>query len=432
MKTRFPFLKLLLFFSLLWMGCGKDDDGIAETKNKLIVTPDFENGFVDISWESETLSTFEKYILVRSLDSLPDQVAPPPQSWGTELYEFEVRNQLTFKDEELPRVGHFYYQLYIDLGTHYTRSKIIKVKNPKTGVSNLTFRGCVHLPESDYLFLSSHNTLGIIKYNLKTELIEANRGNYSSQFYKLFMGDAGQGQELFVFNLQSSFSALDPESLMIKQQVQLELSPGHLSTSKTGYTFFAHGSINFPSNQISVVQRSDWDIKTAENSVSGAPFISAFLDIENDIIIDASTHHMYLRSLQTDGHLTTIMEKNIDLGLDYTELKEHIAISPDGNLFMPYKSAMAFNADLELVKQNDLKSLCHLFSSDGNYIYAGGTGSVTVLNNSDFSIKETIFLEDNEAVVTHLFEIDNELVIVAHISNGGDINSDVLIIKKTL
>ncbi|MFK7807982.1 MAG: hypothetical protein AB8F74_09310 [Saprospiraceae bacterium] len=423
MKIRTSLL-YLLFLLVCWTGCNSDEDSVGndpineipeEQFEDFIVEPFLTEGYVDLSWNATDMdSTFVEYTLIRSRDSLT--VKDPSflynNSYNLNIERVSDTDETMFRDSLLPLVGDFYYQLFVKFKTHFLRSKPVRVVNPVEGF-NLSLWDCEHLPESDYLFFSYDYNKGIIKYNLKSRKIEFSSGNqYLGQTVEI--GDSGFGNELLVkTGSPGLFSVLNVEDFSIENQFQLEYSSDNLLFSKSGYIIANDQNNQFGNYRLVSIDRSNWEVKDIVFPTTIGKATIQMLSKESNSFFEASPGTLYLRNIDNNGIINTLNEATAPSSGDLLTVKRKIAISPDGNLFIPYTKSIIFNKDLELVHLIDLDSDVHLFSSDGEYLFLADLNTVYVLNTSDYNIDDQIDLALDDVEVKYLFEINNELIIVS-------------------
>ncbi|MDX1478763.1 MAG: WD40 repeat domain-containing protein [Saprospiraceae bacterium] len=117
-----PRICLFLYALLLATACSDPDITPAPFAYPLALTADQKDHSVDLNWTQVDVSSFEEYIILRSIDSIPDTPEPEVSGLTAIVARIDQRTKTTFTDFQLPIESDVYYKVYARIGGRFLMS----------------------------------------------------------------------------------------------------------------------------------------------------------------------------------------------------------------------------------------------------------------------------------------------------------------------
>lgn len=115
---------------LVWQGCddASVEPGPFEYPIKLQVNGSSSN--VALSWTEATVSTFEEYVVVRSIDPIPETKDPEVVGNQVIIARLDEIDATAFVDFSTPFEPKLYYKVFADIGERFLPSATVEVTQP--------------------------------------------------------------------------------------------------------------------------------------------------------------------------------------------------------------------------------------------------------------------------------------------------------------
>ena len=117
----------LLIAAIIYGGC-EDDLNVSPGPPvyPLEINVISSNSSVKLTWTEATVSTFEEYIIVRSIDSIPDTPEPELDGGQQIIERIDQREITTFTDFSAPIENTLYYKVFAKIGERFLISPTVK------------------------------------------------------------------------------------------------------------------------------------------------------------------------------------------------------------------------------------------------------------------------------------------------------------------
>lgn len=399
-------LTIFLFFlvTVFCYSCNSDDESLThvnENEDDISLSVERKGTAIELTWESINIDNFESYVIVRSSDSIPENLSP--MDFNQDEIIFEFRNQTvtssldynSLLDEDL------FYKLYIQLTDGYLLSPTVEVKST---IDVLPF--CIYhaalIPNTNHLILTGFNR-EIAKY----DYVEKKILNYRLlpiEGNKVKVGDAGNGMEVFVnSSVSASLHILDIDNLETK--VSKDFNSGFYDVAPSTKGFIAL-SFNDEFSGLKMLDRNDINNFLDEEEVSNHYHDRrlAISPVNDNHLIEVSKYILTLYEFSDDGQI--ISSNNVDI-LNNGSLKSNISFSADKNMFSAHQKLIFHNSENLIEEEKiDFSSLSHTFDNqNSNIVYFYDFNS---FNKVDLS---------TGSITTLLSEIEPTQIL----DNGGEV-----------
>ena len=412
-------IKLILFLSILFVfnySCKKEEIPLTNLNLKV----EKIDGVYRCTWNSTNISSFEKYTLIASKDSITEDLdlnffSPSPkfiedQTIGT--WNFTISTPFEKK----------YFQLRVDIGDRILYSEIIVFENPHTRiVDNFKGQFLFHYPEIKTMYFGNDGTNKLKAYNYEDDKIK--EIEFTQYISGGTGGNNGFGDEIYLFTYDNRLTILDAHTLAFKDWI-LDFGPEiySVSTNQNGLITLAVNSYLEPTQ---IYDRNGLTLLTTHDyaNLSGIRSIG-FLSKENNKLLEIGKNDAHIYDLNENGgvinHLSAINPFDHPFTQGYGN---QLAISPNGNYFASSSRGDMFDSNLTPLGQ--LKDLtgsnyfCYLFNEENSVMYTSPSVLNTTNNASliqkfslpDLSIVETF--ENERYTPIYLFYIEDQIMILA-------------------
>ncbi len=266
----------------------------------------------------------------------------------------------------------------------------------------------VHIPGTDFIVLSNSNG-NLLKYDVVQQ--EAVGTTFSGMFSpRIRIGDAGNGMELFVFRPSwNDLFIYDPDDLTKTEEVDFNNDIWDLDVSENGFLYMCFYNFN---NSFSTVRRNDWEIIGNSNEQSYFQRrLVRLLNKDNGQVVEVSNNKLTLHQIEDDGTIVSSTTEE----LNSTEPpNDNLAISPNGQYFMPYASSRLFDSSLNLVADFPINANNHLFSADNQHVYIGLSGGIRKYSIQTQQVVETFSLPSTEFFPLQMFHYEDRVMVLSH------------------
>lgn len=380
---RQPFtLAFTLLVMLLLVSCEKEEIDNSDKNFPIQLSIEAIGQLNMLSWTTTNISTFEEYILVKSIDSIPANLAPLASQVITRIDDFE---ETSFTDAAISFSENFYYKVYVDIGGRFLESPTLKVTQKILSYDFIADR-ILYDAASDVFFLYSFADQHLSRYDVAENRITHTIDNIPT-FRNFVLGTNGSNRELYVSSQSNGLiSIYNTEDLSLISEFSVGREVYGLATNDRGLLFCSTDFINDP---FRVYRRSDFLLVGSAN----LPQFSTdrrlvMLDPANNEVIEATPSDLYYYRFAEDGKL---LESRANTQVNGVLLNS-IRVSPDGSQFIPYRDGQVYNGDLGLDIftgnfGNDVSD--YLFSPNGSRIAVGFSffGFVQTLSFPQFQVQ---------------------------------------------
>jgi len=117
-----------LCFCLAWQGCEDDNINPGPFTFPIDLQASTASSNVSLTWTQATVSSFEEYIVIRSIDPIPD--TPEPEVTGNQVIieRVDEADENSLIDFATPIVETVYYKVYADVGDRYLMSQTVQAQ----------------------------------------------------------------------------------------------------------------------------------------------------------------------------------------------------------------------------------------------------------------------------------------------------------------
>lgn len=413
-------LLALVFTTLLLHSCKeKETTAPSESGYAFNLSIDDEK---TLTWESINASNFRRYIIVRSLDSIPDDPLPPNFSQSTVRFFVEDQETTTFTDFDFPVLGDRHYKVYIELEDRFVLSPTVTVESFSKGLP-FCYSHAGIIPGTNHMVFIAQGG-DVYKYDFVTnEILLVRSLNLDNGTIRI--GDAGNGIEIFAFGgFSTRLLILDPDDLSTREDKAFNNPIYDVTPSDKGFFFVALDK-SFEGNLFSL-RRSDLSIVSEAAEQSG--FVErklAILESDPNKLYEMSSSKISVHDFDNNGIITSSVTSNVSANAG---LKKDISLSTDGNSFIHSRSTKIYSAEtLSTIEEYPYISYYHTFDqSNPDFLYF-----------SDFESTFRIDLSNNNITlvfagldVSQVFDIEAKLLLVGNSFSGGSNCTYVTTINK--
>ncbi|MEM7655881.1 MAG: hypothetical protein AAF399_07115 [Bacteroidota bacterium] len=403
-------LALGLCASLLW-SCEREQ--IDNTDNGYPIELEITQigNQVSLSWPEANISSFVEYRILRSPDSIPDELT---QNVTNATIAGRILNyeEVEFLDDEVPFANRLYYKLLVDIGDRFLLSPTIAVDFDRT-LLDISFSTAWYAGTGDQLYI--HDAFGtgdLHRYDLKKKEVAASK-YFSNNFQaKLSLGEYDGKTELYLFDpFLNTFGVWDEMSLAFVQS----WNPPYGLTDvvrANNFLFLAVDDWNYP---IRVSQRANFDQIEQVNLANGSVARNLTIlqeDPNGTELLSVSSRSLERLQFDAQGqHLDT----EVETSSDFREIVSETIFSPDGQYFIPYRFGGVYTtSDLQLFgnfgDENDFFQE-FAFAPEGDRLFA--LNSFTgIIEEYSFPELERIGEINLEVNVREIFVYENQLVLI--------------------
>ena len=415
MKKTFYYLAIAFISLIGWSSCEKIEENNDDRRNPIELSIETNGNSITLSWTRTNVSTFEKYIIIRSSQPFPDEFTSPTAIFFPmeQIVSIEDIDENTYTDFGSVLSDKVYYRVFADIGDRFLTSGNVETD---VNVDILPFlHSAVNFsPELDELFfiMESNAETAIHKKNYKTDVSSNKTLSLSSSYYtKLFMVNNDNGEELFMSDdYENEFTKYDPSDISFQEQYYAGNDVYSIATSQSGLicatTDDYQGSIHVytPGNNLSPKKHN-------YSTYYSGRLVASVSDSENEFI-EAGTNELHYYNFSSAGNLIT----HISSFVNSSSLGAQIAVSPNNEYFVTHRNGVIYNKDLSVFKtlsteNNNGFFRDFVFSADGNKLYAidAFTEKILVYSFPELEVEREVKMGYNPL---QLFIDEGKLIVI--------------------
>jgi hypothetical protein len=383
LKTTFLLFALLCFVS----GCFQDYtiDNSDNTFPVRLSLDSVNDKLVKVSWEKTNISSFKRYIVVKSATAILTGLKPNlvnvninPFTIIAEIYDF---NENTWSDSAIFPSEKAYYKVYVELD-----NKIIESNNIEVDLNVYDLKGNITslmLDKDSLRLIYNTNTAlrNFSAFNINEKKVENKADNVN-----FFIGSnfkyAPVYLPVFKFYLMSgsSLGSVQYPSISFSQEQNVSASNIWSMSSSSKFLLINVTPQSFSSNKECVyIYSLGSTLEFKDSNLRTDPFekrISSFID--DDTFVEAKFGNLSLYNLSIAGYETKTTSINVP---DLKSLSDQLTLSSD-------KKYMIASKDGDIYRVSDFSKLfdntCEdcvkfLFSKDGKLLYQTRKNSLNKL-----------------------------------------------------
>lgn len=366
---------IFAFISLvIWTSCEKieanDDDKI----NAMELSIEANENTITLSWTRTNVSTFERYVIIRSPEPFPEEFTAPngitfPME---EVASIEDIDENIYDDFASVLSDKVYYRVFADIGDRFLSSGSVEAD---IALDVLPFQHSVATfsPELDKLYFVEDNTtqLKLHTKNYKTNASSSwTLETINSYYFNIFMDNNTTENELFISNdYNDEFKTYNPEGITYKKTYYPNYDTYSIATSPSGLICAAvddyNGSIHiYTSGNSSPIQRHNY------STYYSVRRIASISNTDNEFV-EASSNSLHHYKFSEGGNLIT----HTTAAIGSSSLNPKITVSPDKQYFLAHRNGVIYNKDLSVFKSLDNQNSNifyrdFTFSENGEKLYA--------------------------------------------------------------
>lgn len=371
-------LLLLIFVS----GC-REDLIINNSDQDFPIVLHTESGSdnVRLNWAPANVSTFEKYVLVRSRNPIPAGLQPVFSTSDFEIiFQSDNLDSISFKDESLPIVEDLYYKIYIGFNERFVESDAVKLS-----FDNLLVDGnggvIKFIPDSNWVILGDEFTgsLKVLDYQTKQVKFERTVIFTNSDNMCLDVAVENGKQVLYWWAGYGNFFKYS-----LPELTQLNF----WAVPFSGFSVLAGNdhvyTTQYDYNQSFVARRkTDMGVVKAHYRTDYYTHRTlAYLDRGTNRIVEASPYRVLVYNVDPPtGDVSNPTEKSTST---FSVFYRDIPVSKNGQYFIPQFDGSVYDQNLNLVATIPFQNNGYTdveFSLDDQFLYAA---------YQDFSIGGTL------------------------------------------
>lgn len=401
---------------LLSLGCERPEINNSDNNYPIDITVNVEDDKVSLSWTRTNISSFEGYTILRSPDSIPDDVnilGPSPFFLGL-IQEFE---DTEFVDDEIPFAEKLYYKVLVNVGERILVSPTVRVDFDRT-ILNFRF---------DQFFLDKQSQKGyfidnfsgqINRYDFAKEELETGL-SFLSGVSSLSFSDH-DGGEVYATNQTSRLSILSEDNLTEKTFISVSNSTFdgiYSSVFQNDLLFMTTRIWNSPLKVFHRATRSLISQHTYENP-SEQRTLAMLSDSSNKLIVASRSYLDYFHFNDSGIQLA-----HTDLGhFEFSFLLEQPVVSPDGAHVIPYVNGKVYSTNpIQLVGTLGgftSNATDFAFSADGDKVFAVRSFPAQV-EEYTFPNLQLVDTHNLGIFLKKIFVDGDELVVLGSINTSG-------------
>ena len=367
----------LIFVFISWISlssCEKIEENNDDKANAMELSIDANENTIQLNWTKTNVSTFEKYVIIRSPEPFPDEFSSPsgivfPME---EVASIEDIDENAYEDFASVLSDKVYYRVFADIGDRFLSSGSVETD---INLDILSFQHSVATfsPELDEFFFVEDNS-GILKLhqkNYKTDALSTSiLESVNSYYINVFMGTNGSEDELFIANsYQDEFKTYKPNSVTYKKTYYPNYDIYSIVTSSTGLICAAvddyQGSIHvYTSGNSTPTKRHNY------STYYTARRIASISDSDNEFV-EASSNDLHYYKFSAGGNLIT----HTTAVIGASSLNHKVTVSPNNQYFLAHRNGVIYNKDLSVFKildnqNNNIFYRDFAFSENGEKLYS--------------------------------------------------------------
>ncbi len=401
MRQFFPSVVLLLLFCY---SCEKEVVDNTDKNFPIELRSETVGSIAKLVWTETNISTFNEYIIVRSLDSIPSSLLPASNFIVGRIDDFEENS---FVDNSAAFENEIHYKVYVDIGDRFLESPSIKVTQNILSF-NFVAEKILYDDKQDVFFLAELSQGRVSRFDVASnEITHVISG--ISNFRDFMLGDNEGTRELYISSQSNGLISIynatnleDIDAFSVGREVYA------MANNSRGLLFL---STDFSVDQLRIFGRSDFLQRGSINSsISTSERRLAMMNEATNELIEATSFELMYYKIAEDGSVIEVRENRSANGT----LLNKIAISPDKEGFIPYRVGTVFDTNL------DFKFTTNVFSSSVSSFAFNTGGDKLVAGFSFFGFVQPVsfpgfiggeFVDVSLDAVLHLESLKKEDLI---------------------
>lgn len=390
-------------------GCDKLDTTPGDFQYPLSLSAVQKLSVAELTWSEATVSTFEEYLILRSVDPIPD--SPEPEVTGNTIIiaRIDERAVTTMLDANLPVTDTLYYKVYARIAGRLLMSPTIKFGQDLHLIPGRTDI-VEHIPSKNTFVSYDRGNQQLMIYDYKAREIIRSRV-FNQQNFPLLRYDPSTNEILVNENSLSQF--VDYETLNVKQSINNTFSRN--ADYLNGWLYVTYGQFPF---SFALFRRSDLsfrdDMNTLQTDWRGFTVIPDAINANKATIYDFSLTGS-ARYIQDNTNLTLDLHKSEALTAGAIQVAKH----PMNTEFVISNTGVIVNTDLDIIKtlENGTVGFSRFtYSPDGKRLFGlafQNSASVRVYDvENDYTFIEEYTL-NNQLSPMAMFADEDHLYLVS-------------------
>lgn len=389
--TYLPFLGLLC---IVCFACERPKIDNTDNGYPIELTALLEDDGVKLSWTTTNISTFESYTILRSTDSISDDVATFFFS-GDVLANVSEVEESSFTDENIPFAEYLYYKVVVDIGSRVLLSPTVRLDN---NVTVLPFRyNSFFIDQRDHLGYFYDLSFGLVyQYDFINEEFPNSPILANSRPARIYTSEFAGG-EVYFLNGTSTLSFYSQNPFQYKGSLSADVSIYDEVYSVAYQNDFLFLTKDDYSSSLQIYDRASEELVTSHtfSNSSSEHLIVPLPGDEHEIII-AGPYSVKYYDFNEQGGISFQSEFTT---ASYSYFLNRPIISPDGEYVIPFQNGLVFQTNpiqqigtIPLALTTRISSVT--FSEDGTKIFVIPSSS-TNLEVEEYSFPELELLESH-------------------------------------
>ncbi|MEM6262326.1 MAG: hypothetical protein AAGI38_07460 [Bacteroidota bacterium] len=344
----------------------------------LSVTPEIQGN--SLTWSKIDGEAFERYWVIRSADSLPDDLKMESLG-GLEAAQYDAPEITAFFDEEAPRLPVIYYKVIGDLGDRMVISPTVALRREVYGLDEIGAEMIVE-PIYNTLFIKSHEDAIVTAFNYEKKDGLSSIG--LSRYDMNLMAGAHNGKsELYAFERSSrevSIFPIEPLAKFTRHTFDRQIVS--MASDGRGKLFVSFGGSD---RKVGIFDRNSMN-ETGSITGGGASHLTIIPGGPpgGTRLLDFSGREVHAYNLDQNGTLVSRESRPV---VGSSNNSQTIAIHPDGDFIMPFENGLAIDKNLNsVVTQIGGRSSTFAFTQDGSTLYHIRSSRVSIHEIPSFEL----------------------------------------------
>lgn len=412
--TRFYLFSLLwITFGLLFQSCEKtavDPEFVGYPMDLTIIS---ENSSAELHWTELTVSSFEEYIIVRSVDSIPDSPIPELIGNATIVTRIDKAGTTEFIDFSPPISKRVFYKVYGKIGDRYLPSQTVRID---LSVQIIPYRADVSEIDkaNNEIVAYDRSSQTLFVYNYKTEKIRVQKFiSFSNPIIRI--GQYNGQDEIYITDQSGVMYIYNPNNLNLSRSSNQFPSVANFIYDEGRFILARFNG------SIAVMDRKTLQIKDTEFGIINQRSIyTGIRNGENLEILEIGINRVN-RYVLTENNLQ-LLSTNADFPSGF---QLNTGRHPDGSQFIVNSSGLIINGNLDLIAtlENGVQFYSQVaYSQDARRIITVGRQlNVFVLKFFDVNDEYALLSEnDISSSPIKIFSDDESAYLISIVFlNGG-------------
>ncbi len=357
---------------LLFTTC-KEDLSVDNSDKNFPITLRYEQDgdAIHFSWDAAKVSSFEKYVLIRSANPIPPGLFPNVGGLDN-IFTSDRADSTTFTDFSPPLFQEVHYKLYVDIGDRFVESDDVAFS-----FDNLLINGNAafvrFVPDSNWVVIGDDNNGRVLVVDYLHKTVFPSRPSMpftSLDNMAVTVGYYNGAPALFWWSGFSSPFVMSLPDLGTLKSYGASVAPFSWIVSPNGRYFTTQYDFD---NGFTTRQSDDFSLVKGyyrPNYYEHRTLL--LLDPVENLLVEASPYQ--LRSFKvdaTEGTVTDIAQKGTS---NFSTFLQYLPASHDGQYFIPQYDGIVYDRNLNFVAQVPIAMTAGIvdcaFSQNGQYLYA--------------------------------------------------------------